>query len=113
MPVGQYRNISAHGKGSQSVLDFIRHSRRLILRLASLSHIQAVAVFGSTARGGEETPDSDVDFIVDPDADASLFDLAQFADDLESLLARPVDAVSRRSLDAQRDQAIIAGAVPL
>jgi predicted nucleotidyltransferase len=69
-------------------------------------------VFGSVARG-DDTEQSDVDLLVDPEPDASLFDLAQFELDLESLLDRPVDVVSRRSLDPERDRAVLNEAVEL
>ncbi|GAB3518972.1 nucleotidyltransferase family protein [Arthrobacter monumenti] len=113
VPMSLYRNMRAAESGeSVAVLDFIRQRRRLIARLAALSHLEDVAVFGSAARG-EENPESDVDFLVGPDEEASLFDLAQFAEDMEQLLARPVDVVSRRGLDAVRDREILAEAVTL
>ena len=53
----------------------------------------SVALFGSVARG-EETPDSDLDFLVEFGDGASLFDLARLEMDLEELLGRKVDVVS-------------------
>jgi predicted nucleotidyltransferase len=69
-------------------------------------------VFGSVARG-DETDASDVDLLVQPTDASTLFDLAQFAIDMESLLERAVDVVSIRSLDAQQDSQILAEAVRL
>ncbi|MEQ6896222.1 nucleotidyltransferase family protein [Microbacterium sp. KR10-403] len=86
--------------------------RELIARLARLSHIEAVSVFGSVARG-EDSAESDIDLLVDPEPGASLFDFAQFERDMEMLLGRPVDVVSRRSLHADRDAAILREARPL
>jgi predicted nucleotidyltransferase len=54
---------------------------------------RAVAVFGSVARG-EETQESDVDFLVEFEPGSSLFDLADLEDALASLLGRRVDVVS-------------------
>lgn len=54
---------------------------------------RTVALLGSVARG-EETPDSGLDFLVEFDAVASLFDLVRIEIDLEDLLGRPVDVVS-------------------
>jgi predicted nucleotidyltransferase len=51
--------------------------------------------------------------IVDPQPGASLLDLAQFADDLEQLLGRPVDVLSARALDPVTDAALLTDAVPL
>ncbi|MUN08148.1 hypothetical protein GLX25_13590 [Agromyces luteolus] len=92
------------------MLDVLHRRKPLIERLARANRIRSVQVFGSVARG-DETPESDVDLLVDPDPDASLFDLAQFELDLESLLDRPVVVVSRRALDPKRDRAVLAEAV--
>lgn len=54
---------------------------------------RAVALFGSVARG-EETPESDIDFLVEFAQGSSLFDLIHIEDDLVELLGRPVDVVS-------------------
>jgi predicted nucleotidyltransferase len=90
----------------------LRRRRHLILRLATLSRLGGVRVIGSVARG-DATADSDIDLIVDPQPGASLLDLAQFADDLEQLLGRPVDVLSARTLDPITDAALLADAVPL
>ncbi|MTH70109.1 hypothetical protein GJ743_17200 [Agromyces bracchium] len=103
---------SAVERAPEPVLDLLHRRKPLIERLARANRIRSVQVFGSVARG-DETEDSDVDLLVDPDPDASLFDLAQFELDLESLLDRAVDVVSRRSLDPKRDRAVLAEAVDL
>jgi predicted nucleotidyltransferase len=54
---------------------------------------RAVALFGSVARS-EETPESDIDFLVEFEPGSSLFDLVRLSDRLESLLGRRVDVVS-------------------
>ena len=63
---------------------------------------RSVALFGSVARG-EETPGSDLDFLVDFDAGASLFDLVRIEMDLTELLGRGVDVVSRGGLLPEDD----------
>ena len=90
----------------------IREKRELILRLASMSRITAVSVFGSVARG-EERGDSDIDLLVESEPGASLFDLARFELDMEALFDRHVDAIDRGALDPARDRAMLAEAVPL
>ncbi|WAC51349.1 nucleotidyltransferase family protein [Frigoribacterium sp. SL97] len=84
----------------------------LVRRLAGLSHIDAVSVFGSVARG-TETDDSDIDLLVDPGAEATYFDFAQFEIDMEAVFQRPVDVVSRRGLDPEADREILTQAVPV
>jgi len=100
------------GQVREHVLDELRGRRALIERLARANRIASVQVFGSVARG-DETPSSDVDLLVEPQDDASLFDLAQFELDMESLFERPVDVVSRRSLDVDRDRAVLDEAIDL
>lgn len=94
------------------LLERLRAKRALIRRIASMNALADVRVFGSVARG-DETDASDVDLLVWPTDATTLFDLAQFAIDMESLLERKVDVISIRSLDPQRDSPILTEAVPL
>lgn len=71
--------------------------RDAIKSIAARHRALSVAIFGSVARG-DETPDSDLDFLVDFAAGASLFDLVRTQDDLGQLLDRPVDVVSSGGL---------------
>ncbi|MBK6857692.1 MAG: nucleotidyltransferase family protein [Microthrixaceae bacterium] len=84
----------------QEILDVVRRHRG-----------RSVALFGSVARG-DETASSDVDLLVDFEADSSLFDLLHLQDELSALLGCPVDVVSARALKP-RDEHIRAEAVPL
>jgi uncharacterized protein len=93
-------------------LQRLRDKRAVIICLAALNNVGAVAVFGSVANA-TATDLSDVDLLVDPDDSATLFDLAQFEIDLEQVLERSVDVVSRESLDPSRDAAILASSLPL
>lgn len=103
---------AAAARSSRSVLDDLRRRRTLVARLARANRIASVQVFGSVARG-EETASSDIDLLVTPADDASLFDLAQFELDLEAVFERPVDVVSSRSLDPERDRAVLDSAIDL
>ncbi len=74
------------------------HSKRdEILALAAKHKARHVRLFGSAVRG-EEQAESDVDFLVDFEDGASLFDHIRLVQDLEDLLGRKVDVVSDRSL---------------
>lgn len=113
VPIRHYRTLwASQASASWGVLDFLRQRVKLIKKLANISRIESVAVFGAVARG-EERPDSDVDLLVMPNPEASLFDLAQFAEDMEELLGRRVDVVSRRGLDPVRDRNILSEALEL
>ena len=70
---------------------------------------RSVSIFGSVARG-EDRPGSDVDFLVEFDRSASLFDLLHLEDALSQLLQRPVDVISDSSLKP-RDEHIRSEAV--
>ncbi|MDR3070142.1 MAG: hypothetical protein LBU38_03945 [Propionibacteriaceae bacterium] len=94
------------------ILDLVFAKRDLILRIAKMDHIEGVSVFGSVARR-EEQASSDIDFLVDPADDASLFDIAQFELDMEALFDRSVDAVSSRALSAEKHADILREVVAL
>jgi predicted nucleotidyltransferase len=65
---------------------------------------RTVAVFGSVARG-DDGPSSDIDFLVEFEADSSLFDLLHISEELEGLLGVQVDVVSSGGLK-DRDEHI-------
>jgi predicted nucleotidyltransferase len=112
MPYRQFLSLQRAAPTTPPVRELLDRKRDLIARLARLNRLASVAVFGSVARG-DDTDTSDIDLLVDPDEDASLYDIAQFAIDMEQLLGRPVDVISRRTLDPTADQAILAEAQPL
>ena len=66
--------------------------------------VEEMGLFGSRLRA-DFRPDSDVDVLVAfaPDARWTLFDFVQMRDELQSLLGRKVDLVSRRGLEASRN----------
>lgn len=59
--------------------------------------VRRAAIFGSFARG-EETPESDVDLLVEFDEGKSLLDLVRLKMSLEETLNRKVDVLTPRSL---------------
>src|SRR5690606_29349390 len=103
------RYVEAGSTPHETTLAALRRQRELVRRIARLNRIDDVAVFGSVARG-DETAKSDLDLLVTPAPDATLFDLAQFELDMQQLTGRSVDAVSRRALDDERDANILADA---
>jgi uncharacterized protein len=68
----------------------VESKRDEILALAARHKARNVRLFGSAVRG-DERPDSDVDFLVEFEAEASLFDHIGLVQDLEDLLGRSVD----------------------
>lgn len=80
----------------------------LIRTLAKAHGAISIELFGSAARG-DDRPDSDVDFMVELEPGRSLLDLIGLAEDLQALLGRKVEAVTRTAMkprvlaDARKD----------
>jgi predicted nucleotidyltransferase len=74
-----------------------KHRTEVLEIMERYPRLSNLRVFGSIARG-EDTEDSDVDFLVDLAPGATLFELGGLHEDLEELLGIPVDVISSRSL---------------
>lgn len=93
------------------VAERLRALRAELLEAARRRHLEDVRVFGSVARG-EADRQSDVDLLVRPGEEASVFDLAGFQAEAEALLGVAVDVVSDRGTGPAMAR-ISAEAVPL
>ena len=82
-----------------------------VAQVAMLYPVKKVSLFGSYANGNQ-TPESDIDLLVDFDQDSSLFDLMRMSRELEELLGHPVDIVSAGGLK-DRDEHILSESVDL
>ena len=96
---------------AMTALEQLTHQRRELLALALQHRAIKVRVFGSVSRG-DDSPDSDIDLLVEFDDGSSLFDLLHMQDELTELLDCSVDVVSTGALK-DRDQHLRAEAVPL
>jgi hypothetical protein len=94
------------------IADQLRDRREEILRLAAKHGAGNVCVFGSVARG-EETPDSDVDLLVDVAGEPSPWFPGGLVADLEELLGRRVQVIIRRSLSEFIRESVLKDASPL
>lgn len=90
----------------------IREHRDEILRVATLHGAGNILLFGSVARG-EDTPESDVDLLVDLTGDTTPWFPGSLIADLEQLLGQRVQVVIRRSLGPLIRDAVLREAVPL
>ncbi|MGC9949021.1 MAG: nucleotidyltransferase family protein [Bryobacteraceae bacterium] len=90
----------------------ITAQREEILRIAALHGARNVRLFGSVARG-EDTPESDVDLLVDITANTTPWFPGSLTADLEQLLGRRVQVVIRRSLSPLIRDAVLRESVPL
>jgi len=84
--------------------------REELLKIAAKHGASNVRVFGSFARG-EGHLKSDVDFLLELDANRSLIDQVALMQDLEQLLGRPVDVVEPAGLHWSIREKVLAGAV--
>jgi predicted nucleotidyltransferase len=67
-------------------------------------------VFGSVVRGCD-TEDSDLDILVDPTPETTLFDIGAIRHELLQLLGVPVDVLTPRALPEKFREAVLAEAV--
>ncbi len=86
--------------------------REAILRIVESNRARNPRVFGSVLRG-DDAETSDLDIVVDPDADMSLFDLGAIHYELNQLLGVPVDVVTPASLPARARDRILSAAQPV
>ena len=94
---------------AMTALEQLTHQRRELLALALQHRAIKVRVFGSVSRG-DDSPDSDIDLLVDFAPEASLLDLIGLQQDAELLLGRPVDVVTPSSVSPFLRERILAEA---
>jgi hypothetical protein len=75
----------------------LQEKRAEVLRIAKQHGAKNIRVFGSVARGSD-TPDSDIDFLVELEPGRSLLDLGGLLMDLQGLFGRKVDVVTEKGL---------------
>jgi predicted nucleotidyltransferase len=93
-----------HPTGPAPSLEGLRRRRGEVERLAALHGACAVRVFGSVARGDAQ-PDSDLDLLVELDAQRGLLEQAALQGDLEELLGCRVHVVRSGGLHYTPDSA--------
>lgn len=86
--------------------------RDAVLAISARHHAHNVRLFGSVVRGAE-TPESDVDFLVDFDDDAHPLDILALGCDLEEELGVRVDVCTLSGLRSFVKEEIVAEAVTL
>ena len=90
----------------------LKKKREVILELAARHGASNVRVFGSAACG-EESENSDVDFLVDMQEGGSLYDLIALQQDLERILGRKADVLTPGSINRYLKDRILGEARPL
>jgi uncharacterized protein len=96
-----------------ALLEKLREQRSEILQVAARHGAFNVRIFGSVVRG-EETPDSDIDFLIDYDhGKTSPWFPGGLLMDLQDLLGRKVDVLTDRGISPWIRERVLAEAKPL
>lgn len=90
----------------------LRAYRSQISSLAKRYHAPNVRVFGSTVRD-DNTPESDVDFLIDVSLEQTLFDLIRLTRELKELLGCEVDVAQSTVLHPVICDEVLSEAVSL
>ncbi len=91
--------------------DVVR-KKETIQKVAAIHGARKVRIFGSVIRG-EDTPESDLDLLVEFEPGRSLIDHIALIQDLQDLLGRNVDVVTENGLNTYIREQIIQEAIPL
>jgi uncharacterized protein len=96
-----------------TLLDQLQANRSQILEIAARHGVFNVRVFGSVVRG-EETPESDIDFLIDYDVQkVTPWFPVGLIHDLQDFLGREVDVVAAKSLHYYIKDRVLVEAKPL
>ena len=90
----------------------LHQNRGAVLEAARRLHVSNPRVFGSVLRGTDDD-DSDLDLLVDPSPETTLFDLGGLQAELEALLGVPVDVLTPGDLPARFRAQVLAEARPV
>lgn len=71
-----------------------------------------IHIFGSVARG-DDTPDSDLDLLIELGPDCNLIDHIAIQQDLEDFLKKKVDVVEQDAIHPLMKEQVLSEAVPL
>ncbi|MDU9048854.1 MAG: nucleotidyltransferase family protein [Candidatus Electrothrix sp. Rat3] len=93
-------------------LERIQRQKKNILAIAQQHGIVRLRIFGSVIRG-EETPQSDIDLLVELEPGRSMLDIGGALIRLQELLGRKVDIVTERGLHWYLKEKIMQEAIQL
>jgi predicted nucleotidyltransferase len=89
------------------------HSHRAAIRSVVQAHrARNARVFGSVLHG-RDTDDSDLDILIDPTPETTLFDISAIRIELRKLLGVPVDVLTPNALPDKFRAAVLAEALPV
>jgi predicted nucleotidyltransferase len=86
--------------------------RANIRRVVESHHACNARVFGSVAHGAD-AEGSDLDILIDPTSETTLFDIGAIRHELLQLLGVPVDVLTPKALPEKFRASVLAEAVPV
>ena len=92
--------------------DALHIHRAAIRRVVESHHARNARAFGSVLHG-EDTDNSDLDILIDPTPETTLFDIGAIRHELGKLLGVPVDVLTPNALPDRFRASVIAEARPV
>ncbi len=92
--------------------ELLAQHRVAIRQIVAAHRAENPRVFGSVAHG-EDTEESDLDLLVDPQEKMSLFDLGAIIAELNELLGVRVDVATPRALPERMRERVLRDAIPI
>ena len=90
----------------------LQNRRAEIRRIVVAHRARNARVFGSVLHG-EDTEESDLDILIDPTPETTLFDIGAIRHELLQLLGVPVDVLTPKALPDKFREKVLAEAVPV
>ncbi len=90
--------------------DALRVHREAVRHVVESHRASNARVFGSVARG-DDAEGSDIDILIDPTPDTTLFDIGAIRHELQELLGVSVDVLTPRALPENFRATVLAEAV--
>lgn len=90
----------------------LQENRAAIRKVVASHRACNARVFGSVAHGSD-TDESDLDILIDPTPETTLFDIGAIRHELRALLGVPVDVLTPKALPDAVRKAVLAEAVPV
>ena len=87
-------------------------NRDAIRRVVESHRARNARIFGSVLHGAD-TENSDLDILVDPTPETTLFDIGAIRHELLQLLGVPVDVLTPKALPERFREAVLTEAVPV
>lgn len=88
------------------------HKEEILRRFAKRTKLSNLRVFGSVARG-EDSTESDIDFLVSTAPDATLLDIGGLCADLEDFFGDNFDVIEENTLPKEFKQKVLSEAISL